>query len=287
MDGETSESHQKTWFKSFNSYNTIPLLSASNNPFIVINSELPLLRTRGRKKLWVWVLVFLFFVFYRGKGHIPGNITSAATGITSGWIVNDFTLREQAARAKGEDVWPALVARKGRLRLEKREEGRAKYILQGLHRLCEPFGSSVPWTQRVTVVPPLQISIQRNKNISKEGTTRNSFFQLLKKLNVQCKRDSVFLWKLIKLHPLWFREVLCSHYWSLLCNHKLASVSLPQLLNLASTGVVFIHTSDFCQNYSKLCLLPFTNSFDDWKVVYLHTSVAFGLARVWCILMLF
>lgn len=47
-----------------------------------------------------------------GRGRIPGNITSAATGITSGWIVNDFTLREKAARAKREDVWPPRLPEK-------------------------------------------------------------------------------------------------------------------------------------------------------------------------------
>lgn len=89
-------------------------------------TRLPLSETlsgaRGRKKLRGGFFR-LGFCFYRGKGHIPGNITSAATGITSGWIVNDFTLREKAARAKGEDVWPAWVARKGRLRLEKEWRG--------------------------------------------------------------------------------------------------------------------------------------------------------------------
>jgi len=49
--------------------------------------------------------------FSPGKGCIPGNIASGKTGIASGWIVYDFTLRERRLGPR-EDVWPLSLPEK-------------------------------------------------------------------------------------------------------------------------------------------------------------------------------
>lgn len=57
-----------------------------------------------------------------GGGCSPGNIRSSTTGITSGWIVNDFTFSESGRRPK------AQFARKGQSRLEERRRSRGEQL---------------------------------------------------------------------------------------------------------------------------------------------------------------
>lgn len=154
-------------------------------------------------------LVFLFLS--RQRTH-PGQHHKRSDRhhkwLNSQWL----HLEGKGGEGQGRGCLTGLGCQKRSFEAGKKVEGRVKYILQGLHRLCEPFGTSVPWTQRVTVVP----AGQTYKLIFPTRDQWGILFKKRKKSRLfRCKHNLVsisvhcfsFLWKLFKLNLLWFSYV--------------------------------------------------------------------------------
>lgn len=144
--------------QAFHIYYTIPPLSASNSHVMAINSASDpaasfrnALRCKRKEKASGGLFSSWFLFLSRQRTH-PGQHHKRSDRhhkwLNSQWL----HLEGKGGAGQGRGCLTGLGCQKRSFEAGKRVEGRVKHILQGLHRLCEPLGTSVPWTQRVTLV---------------------------------------------------------------------------------------------------------------------------------------
>lgn len=124
---------------------------------------------RGRKKLWGSFSSWFLFLS-RQRTH-PGQHHKRSDRhhkwLNSQWL----HLEGKGGEGQGRGCLTGLGCQKRSFEAGKRVEGRVKHILQGLHRLCEPFGTSVPWN---TESDAGASGADTQMVVSNEGPMRNS-----------------------------------------------------------------------------------------------------------------